>query len=353
MYVGERSGKFAHLTDDASDIDEIHTIFAGKFRRYHGESWLHRLLDVKTLLLNIRDLLFFVIGMLQGLVLMRNIKPDVVLLKGGFVGVPVGLSAAFWRQRFVTHDSDPIPGLANRIVSRWAAYHATGLPVTAYDYPKHKARFVGVITGSAYQPVSAALQAQYKDALKLPPNSRLLLVTGGSLGARRLNQAVRALVPGLLESFSDLHIIHQVGKGQLATYQGMALERLRVLEFLQPMYRYTGAADIVVTRAGANTLAELAVQGKACVVVPNPLLTGGHQLKNAERYAKSNAIVVVDEAAFKTSTEKLDRAIRGLLEDNERRISLGRALQAASVPDAARQLAVLLLEAAERKNPKP
>lgn len=349
--MGERNGKFAHITDGNPDIDQTHTIFAGKFRRYHGESWLRRLLDIRTNLYNLRDLIYIVLGMLQSLVLVRSIKPDAVLLKGGFVGVPVGLSTAFWRIPFVTHDSDALPGLANRLVSRWAAYHATGMPTEFYKYPVEKARYVGVLTSGNYQPVTKALMEEFKRKLSISQSSRLLLVTGGSTGAKRLNDSFRKIAPKLLEDFSDLYIVHQVGKGHTKDYDTFSSERLDVQEFLRPMHVYTGAADVVVTRAGANTLAELGVQGKACVVVPNPLLTGGHQLKNAENLMRQGAVVAVDEKAFKTSTDTLDRAVRDLLQDPQKREALGKKLQAISVPDAAHKLAMLLLEVAKSNSP--
>lgn len=305
-------------------------------------------MDVKTLFLNARDLVFFVIGTLQSVMLIYRLKPNAILLKGGFVGVPVGFAAAFRHFPFITHDSDALPGLANRLVSRWAAYHATGMPPEEYAYPPEKMRYVGVLVSRDYRPVSAKQQLSHKKKLGLPEQSRLLLVTGGSLGAFRLNQALSQLAPKLLEAFPDLYLIHQVGKGQGDTYGDFTHERLQVLEFLQPMYRYTGAADVVVTRAGANTLAELAVQGRACVVVPNPLLTGGHQLKNAEGYERAGAIVTVDETAFKASVKPLDTAIRELLRDKKKRAELERKFQAVSLPDAAHKLAMLLLEIAKK-----
>ncbi|HTE58448.1 MAG TPA: glycosyltransferase [Verrucomicrobiae bacterium] len=344
IYAGERNGRFAHMTDGNADIDKIVTIFAGKFRRYHGESWLRRLLDLKTIALNIRDAVYIVLGIIQGIFLVKKLRPDVVLLKGGFVGVPIGVASAFWRKPFVTHDSDAMPGLANRLVAKWAVYHATGMPAEFYTYPPESVRYVGVLTTADYKPVDAHLQAQYKKELSLPGKSRVLMITGGSTGARRLNDGMRQVVPGLLQDYADLFVIHQVGKGQADTYGDFSHERLEVLEFLQPLYRYSGAADVVVTRAGANALAEFGVQGKACVVVPNPLLTGGHQLKNAENLVRHNAVLVVDEADFKRDTSALDAAIRSLLQDPERRQKLASKLQDISIPDASRKLALLLLE---------
>ncbi len=344
MYVGEHGGKFAHLTEGNTDIDEVRSVWAGKFRRYHGESWLRRVLDIKTNVMNLRDLFLFGMGTLQSLLLLPRLKPDVVLLKGGYVGVPVGLAAALWRRPFVTHDSDALPGLANRIVSSWATYHATGMPAEMYSYPAETTRYIGVLVGRQYRLVTPERQAAFKQALSMSPDDPLLLITGGSLGAQRLNEAIRALMPHLLADFPRLRIVHQVGQGQTGVYDGFTDPRLAVLEFLQPMARYTGAADVVVTRAGANTLAELAVQGKACVVVPNPLLSGGHQLKNAEGYVHEQAILAVDETAFKTSTDALDAAIRELLGNPGKRQELGQRFHALSTPDAAQKLAMVLLE---------
>jgi len=258
--------------------------------------------------------------------------------------VPIGLASAFWRVPFVTHDSDALPGLANRLVSRWAKYHATGMPPEFYSYPPDSMRYVGVLTTAGYKPVDTALQAAYKKELSLPEQSRVMLVTGGSTGAVRLNEAFKQIAPKLLEDYSDLHIVHQVGKGQAGVYGDYEHQRLEVLEFLQQLYRYSGAADVVVTRAGANALAEFGVQGKACVVVPNPLLTGGHQLKNAENLMRHGAVVVVDEQDFKKDTSSLDRAIRGLLQDKSQRLELAKKLRSISVPDSAHKLALILLD---------
>ncbi len=352
IYVGERGGKFAGLTKGQKDIDHIHTVFAGKFRRYHGESWLQRLLDVKTNLLNLRDLFYIIFGGVQSLFLVRSLKPDVVFLKGGFVGMPIGLASAAWRIPFVTHDSDALPGLANRMVSRWARWHATGMPADFYSYPKDSIKYTGVLVGESYQKVNEHAQRQYKRDLQLPEAAPLLLITGGSLGAQALNQAVRSIVRKLLDDYPKLHVVHQVGKGKTGIYDGFGHNRLEVLEFLQPMYKYSGAADVVVTRAGANTLAELAVQGKACVVVPNPWLTGGHQLENAKHLEGKEAVVTVGEAVLEKDPAVLDQAIRSLLDDPKKRHDLVQKLQTLAIPDAAERLAMVLLDTANHPTQK-
>lgn len=185
VYVGERNGKFMSLTDSNELIDEKYSVFSGKFRRYHGESWLSRITDVGTIAKNMRDVVFATIGFFQCTRILRKTKPDVVFLKGGYVGVPVGLAAALLKIPIVTHDSDSMPGLANTIVSKWAKVHATALPAEYYQYPHEKVQTVGVLVEKDYQPISAQLQRQYKKRLNLPENEQLLLITGGSQGSKR------------------------------------------------------------------------------------------------------------------------------------------------------------------------
>lgn len=318
---------------------------AGKFRRYHGESWLRQILDIKTVLLNIRDLFLFGLGTLQALVMLPIIRPDVILLKGGFVGVPVGLAAAFWRIPFVTHDSDAMPGLANRLVARWARVHATGMPASFYRYPEKSVRHVGVLVSVHHQPVTEALQREYKQEIDIPVDAKLLFVTGGSLGAVRLNQAMAAVAPRLLRTLPDLHIVHQVGKGNERTYGTQDEPRLHVLPFVKGMYRYSGAADLIVTRAGANTLAEFGVQGKPIVVVPNPQLTGGHQIKNAEYLAEQGAAVVINETDLQD--DNLFKVLNNLLTDPKKAAVYGKKLQEITIPDAAHKLAQTLIDVAD------
>lgn len=346
VYIGERKGRFADMMRGNQDIDEVYTIFAGKFRRYHGESWLKRLFAIKTNAQNIRDAVFVLIGLLQSYRLLGKIKPDTILLKGGFVGMPVGLAAAARKLPFVTHDSDILPGLANRTVSRWARYHATGMPAQYYKYPAEKVKHVGVLVMSDYQPVNPMQQKQFKIELGIQSSLKVLLVTGGSNGARAINLALVKTVPDLLCHFPDLYIVHQVGKGNSLTYGNFRHDRLRVLEFLEGMHRYTGAADMVITRAGANTLAELGVQGKACMVVPNPLLTGGHQVKNTEYLSQQDAIIAIDEKQLAKDADVIVKSVEILMRDTRRRQELAGKLQTLTIPDAAHRLALVLLETA-------
>jgi len=328
------------MTAGQNDFDAQYRVFAGKFRRYNGESWLKRLFDVKTNLLNLRDFFLFLMGTVESWFLLRKLKPDVILLKGGFVGVPVGLAARN-RVPLITHDSDALPGLANRLVGRWAVYHATGMPPEYYSYPKEKSRYVGVIVGADYQLVTPELAKQYRQQIGLPADAEVLLITGGSSGAASINEALVAVASTVLAKHPKLYIIHQVGNGNERVYGDFTHERLKVYGLLQNFYQYSGAADVIATRAGANTIAEFGVQGKACIVIPNPLLTGGHQLKNARYLEEEKAAIVVD-------VEGLPGALKLLLTDPAKRRELGKHLEAITKKDAALTLAELLLKTGKR-----
>lgn len=351
VYVGQKGDKLGSVLRSSQDIDEIRQVRAGKFRRYHGEG-LRQLLDLPTLLKNVRDFFWVLTGIVQSYRLIGRYQPDGLFVRGGYVGVPVALAAALRRVPYVTHDSDAVPSLANRIIARWAALHAVALPKELYRYPQDKTVYVGVPVAKEFQPVSGTQQAAFKKELGYDPKDPLLLVTGGGHGAVRVNSAIVQLAPQLLRQHRKLRIAHIAGKDNVAevekayrsALQPDQRDRVQVLGFVHDLFRYSGAADVIVSRAGATNLAEYAAQAKASIVVPNPLLTGGHQLKNAQHLAEAGAIVVVAEAEIKKTPEKLGSAISELLDNESRRTELGKRLAHYAKPEAAGQLARLLLK---------
>lgn len=357
MYIGQAGDSLSDIPAASTDIDAVFTVQAGKFRRYHGEG-LKQLLDYKTVALNIRDVYRVLRGCWQSYKLLKTIRPDCIFIKGGFVGVPVGLSAAWLHIPYITHDSDAIPGLANRVIGRWAALHTVALPKEIYNYPADKTLTVGVPVHANFKPVDSAVQAAYKRALKLDRFQKVLLVTGGGLGAQRLNEAVVNIAQKLLTDFPDLAIIQSVGRhnevdileryGRILNQEQQS--RVAVQGYMPDLYRYSGAADVILTRAGATTLAEFAVQHKACLVVPNPLLTGGHQLKNAEYLAGMGAIEIVHDGAV---AYDLYPALSKLLRDADLQKTMSAKLADLAVPDAAKRLAMVLLEEAKKRAPTP
>lgn len=356
IYIGQTGDNLADIPAEHGAIDAVYSVRAGKFRRYHGEGW-KQLLDVKTMVLNIRDMFYVGVGFWQSRKLLKQLQPDVIFVKGGFVGVPVGLAAATRHIPYITHDSDAIPGLANRIIARWARVHAVALPKDVYQYPAEKTVATGIPLQAAFVPVTDALQKQYRQQLGIPVNAQMLFIIGGGLGSQRVNAAVLHVVPHLLHEFPALHVVHGVGRANESTMQaaydlavtGTTRQRLTVIGFTGEVYAYSGAADVIVTRAGATNIAEFATQGKACIVVPSPFLAGGHQLKNAQLLGREGAIISISEAALVEDANRLARSVSDLLKNAEHRQQLSKQLHTFAKPHATHDIASLIIEVAKRE----
>ena len=291
-------------------------------------------------------------GVIQARRLLKKIKPDMVFSKGGFVVVPVGIAARLQNIPIITHDSDAVPGLANRVVGRWALLHTTGMPPHFYGYRKDTIRHVGIPLDERISPVTKADQLRFKKELGLSEDSQVLLVGGAGLGAQKLNGLISDTAAKLLEQIPNLHIIHFTGPKHLSDvnhkYQTLPKgQRGRVMafDFKPDFYKYTGASDLVVTRAGATTIAELALQRKAAILIPAPQLTAGQQLKNAEEIAQAGAAVV---EADDVRAEQFSREVTELLGDSNRRRQLADKLGTMAKADAASQLAEIILSQARR-----
>lgn len=356
-YVGQTCDSLGDIPEQDKNIDEVVNVRAGKFRRYHGEG-LRQLLDVTTLYKNLRDVIWILIGIWQSFWLLGKLRPDVIFTRGSYVSVPVCLAAALRGIPYITHDSDAIPSLANRIIAPWAKVHAVALPKDVYTaYPPKKTVTVGVPISHNFQPISAAEVVILRKQLGLHKAGKVLFATGGGLGADRLNRALMGCVPELLSRYPDLWIVHITGR-HLETdvrqryRQFLSAEQQQHIDvkgFVTNLHEYSGVADVVLTRAGMTSLAEFAVQGKACVVVPNPQLTGGHQLKNAKVLADRKAIRLVDEENLKGDPLALMPALTELLDSPEKIRTLGKKLSELAQPNAAHLLAMVLLEVSEGK----
>jgi len=325
----------------------VKRIFSGKWRRYHAVSWWRQLIDIPTMLKNLRDIFLFGLGLLQSLWFLRRVKPDVVFGKGGFVCLPVGLAAKVLRIPLVIHDSDIHPGLTNRILARYATVIATGAPTKFYPYPAERTHYVGIPVDRSYRVVTARQQQACKAALGLPDTKRpLIVVTGGGLGARNLNRVVVSIAGQLLEHAAILHVTGQANYEEVLADAPDRPDYI-VKAFLPEGFAIAfGAADIVITRAGATTMLELAASGKPVVIVPSPYLPGAHQIKNAAMYEQTGAAIVCDEAELIMNPLKLKHVLLDLLANSKKRAALSTTLHKFAKPDAAIDTAALIAEAA-------
>jgi UDP-N-acetylglucosamine--N-acetylmuramyl-(pentapeptide) pyrophosphoryl-undecaprenol N-acetylglucosamine transferase len=353
IYIGQHGDNLADIPKSDKNIDESFFVRAGKFRRFHGEG-IKQIFDIPTFIKNARDFVYAIIGFWQCRYQLKKIQPSIIFIKGGFIGVPVGLAAASLHMPYITHDSDAIPGLANRIIARWARLHAVALPAGIYSYPADSTITTGIPLQTGFVPVSPGLMTKYRHEIDIPKTAKLLFVIGGGLGAQRVNTAISEALPHLLNEFPELYVVQSAGRANEDDLKQFYVEnlsseqqgRVKVFGYLNDVYRYSGAADVVVTRAGATNLAEFALQGKACVIIPNPYLTSGHQLKNADYLAAKEAATVINETDLVDDPNRLSKQLSSLLNNPAMREELSKNISEFAKPEATKDLANLIIEQA-------
>lgn len=327
------------------------TIISGKLRRYtHLSLWQH-LIEPTVLLPNIIDMLKVLTGFVQAFIKLLLWRPDVIFLKGGYVCLPVGWAARVLGIPYVIHDSDAHPGLTNRLLAPHAKAIGTGAPLEYYRYPATKTTYVGIPIDSTFRTQLIDERRAHKKALGFSPDKPLTVVTGGGLGAKRINDAVANQLTNITKQSSVLLISGAAQYEELRWRLGEDTSDFRLVAFMtQGMADCLGAADVVVARAGATSLLELAAVGAPTVLVPNARLTGGHQVKNAKVYSDSGAVVVADEEQFENNPEILTKHIVSLLEDDERRENLRLSIHEFAKPQAASHMADIIAKAAKRQS---
>ena len=327
----------------------ISVVVSGKLRRYHHLSVREHLLIPSVVIPNIIDMFKVLFGVLQAIVKLLLWRPDVVFAKGGYVCLPVGFAARLLRIPLVIHDSDAHPGLTNRLLAPHATYIATGAPLEHYPYPLDKTSYVGIPIAEAFRPASREERRATKLAHGFSPEQPLVVVTGGGLGAKRINDAIAQKVDEITTK-SSLLLISGVGQyDELRARMGEDTEAWQLKDFVsEGMAELLAAADVVVARAGATSILELAAVGAPTILVPNARLTGGHQLKNAEVYETVQAVKIVDEVAIDQDGGPLLKEILALLDDEPERLRLSENFRKFAKPQAAQETAELVMKAGRK-----
>lgn len=268
------------------------------------------------------------VGYLQAIILLRNFRPDIVFGVGGYVTGPVIAAARTLAIPTVIHEQNSIAGLANRKLGRLASRICLSLPESAAGFPAEKV----ILTGN---PVREAILRQAERAGVKEDRAKTVLVLGGSQGAHALNLLVPEAVARLSRSHG-VKVIHQTGRGDTASvrqaYHASGTEAV-VEDFFADMASVYAQADLVVSRAGATTLAELAVLGKPAILVPYPFAADNHQERNGEFYVNGGGAVLMREVDVDAVT--LAASLDGLLTDSSRLAKMGAAMKSLAFPNAA------------------
>lgn len=289
FYVGPKD-KFVLDLLSKEDVF-VKTISAGKIRRYFS-------------FLNVIDILFKIpLGLLQAFYYIYVISPDLIFSKGGYGSVPVVLMGKLLFTPIFIHESDVHPGLSNQIASRFALEVFTAFPIKENTYfPPEKIISVG---NPVRKEILEGEKNKEKNIFNLKGNKPLLLILGGSQGAQTINDTILVVLEEILKIFE---VIHQTGKDNFSQIKKETdfIIKKELLEYYHPIgflndneisFSYHNS-DIIISRAGAATIFEIAAVGKPSILIPLTNSANMHQFKNAYTYAKTGASIVIEEENF-------------------------------------------------------
>ena len=297
-----------------SKIKNYQVIITGK---------LHR----RFTLMNIWEGVKFIVGMIQSYFYLTKYKPDLIFSKGGYVSVPVLKMAQIFQIPVMIHESDTEMGMANKLASNIAKKIFVGFSCDNYNHlPKEKLIYSGQILRRKLFEKNQGELSNFGFVEKKPT----ILLTGGSQGSHNLNISLFQSLPDLLKSYN---VIHQTGKDDFSQAftlkEQLSLDEKRryyITEFLEleknSIMDALRISDLVVGRAGANSIAEFALMGKAMILIPYQYAAGDHQSKNAEVMKENRAAVVIPDA--KLSRRVLTEAIKKVIDNKTKRNMLSR-----------------------------
>lgn len=312
---------------------------AGKLRRY-------------TSMRNVTDFFFTIVGTLSALFTLFRLYPDIVVSKGGYGSVPTILAARFLHIPIIVHESDSKPGRANLLAARFAEKIAISFDSAASYFPKKvqgKIARTGIPIRKALAKIDVEGAEQY---LGLEKNVPTILILGGSQGAMKINEVVLSSLPELV---SIANIIHQTGRTNIKDVEAVAhvvlaksphVDRYHPIEYLSQtsLQRAAAVTTLVVSRAGANSIAEISLWGKPSVLIPIPESVSHDQRTNAYSYAHTGAAIVLEEENL--TPHLFVSEIKRIMDDPQLGKRMGASAAGFTDPDAARILADEVLKIA-------
>jgi len=299
---------------------------------------------------NVRSLIKAVatlpLSYVQAVKIIKRFRPDLIMGVGGYVTGPVVVAGKTCGIPTLIHEQNSIPGLANRKLGKIVDRVCLSLPGSEISFPFGKI----VQTGNPIRKNILDLLAEEK--MEKRADKLTLLVLGGSQGAEMVNRLV--LEAFLLKEYklsSRMHLIHQTGEkdaSKVAAAYAEAGINAEVRSFFEKMDEVYAQSDLLVTRAGATTLSEIAVLGKPAILIPYPYAADDHQTKNGEYYVQGGGALLYQEKDL--SGTVLAECIDGLIGDSEKRANMGKAMRDLSFPDAARDIVTCCLDTIEVMN---
>lgn len=330
FYMGPKDN-FSDMLLSQEGIKVFH-ILAGKVRRHNF---------FLNLAQNILDTVIKTpLGVLQAFFKMFFLAPDIVFSKGGYGAVPSAISAWVLRTPLILHESDSLPGLANKITAKFASVVFTSF-LNTKGFPKNKTQVVG---NPIREDLLSGSKEEAKQIFKLQGEKPVVLVMGGSQGSQRINDMILTMAK---DALLEYEIIHQTGEKNQKQQETEA--RVAIPENLIALYHSTGflketelrhayaVSSLIINRAGSGAIFEIASLGKPSILVPLPEAAQNHQIENAYAYEKTGACIVLEETNLKPNFF-LER-IKSILKNPAEYKRMSKAALEFSKPNAAKDIA--------------
>lgn len=265
--------------------------------------------------------------------IIKQFKPDAVIGTGGFASGPLLQMANILGIPTVIQEQNSFPGITNKLLSKKANAICVAYENLERFFPKEKM----ILTGNPVRQDLIAIESKRTEAIeyfKLDANKKTLLVLGGSLGARRVNQLIEKELKNILDM--GVQIIWQCGKLYFEDYKKYNSANVQVVAFIEKMDFVYAAADIIISRAGASSVSELCIVGKPVIFIPSPNVAEDHQTKNAKAIVDKKGALLIKESELDTEFRLVFEA---LLKDTGKQKQLSENIKELALPEATKQIA--------------
>ncbi|TDE54210.1 undecaprenyldiphospho-muramoylpentapeptide beta-N-acetylglucosaminyltransferase [Flavobacterium sp. GT3P67] len=271
-------------------------------------------------------------SLLKSRAIIKQFKPDVVIGTGGFASGPLLQVAAIAGIPTVIQEQNSFPGITNKLLSKKANKICVAYENLERFFPKEKM----ILTGNPVRQDLIDIESKREEAIQffnLDPNKKTLLVLGGSLGARRVNQLIEKELANMLSQ--NVQVIWQCGKLYLEDYKKYNSANVQVVAFIERMDLVYAAADIVISRAGASSVSELCIVGKPVIFIPSPNVAEDHQTKNAQAIVDKKGALMLKESELDS---QFSLVFEVLLKDLGKQNQLSENIKLLAMPEATKQI---------------
>ncbi|MEN8768091.1 MAG: undecaprenyldiphospho-muramoylpentapeptide beta-N-acetylglucosaminyltransferase [Candidatus Arcticimaribacter sp.] len=302
--------------------------------KIHG-IWISGL-QRKQLWRNILFPLKLAISLLQSVFIWLRYRPDVLIGTGGFASGPMLFIGNLFVSKTLLQEQNSYPGITNKLLAKKANAIAVAYPEMQRFFPAQKITYTGNPVRSSLINTND-LNAKAERHFELSKDRKTLVVLGGSLGAQRINELIAANID-FFEKLG-LDVIWQCGKLYYDRFKNLATSNIKIYPFIKEMDLLYAAADVIISRAGAASVSELCLVGKAVILIPSPNVAENHQFHNANALAKNNAAVLIEEKDLEQSFNMLFEAI---VTSPKRQLELTENIRQMSKPKATKEIVKMI-----------